>query len=94
MLADGLPWAVILLSFIYVSVTHISVYIATHYHFLQEIPRFVGYEIKLSIGAWDHKWVSDWRLASAERLSSLSYKVVSCVPIHVSLAETARALLV
>ncbi|KAF8124368.1 hypothetical protein EV363DRAFT_1343478 [Boletus edulis] len=30
---------------------------STHYHFLQEIPRFAGYEMNLSIGAWDHKWL-------------------------------------
>ncbi|KAF8547999.1 hypothetical protein OG21DRAFT_1516769 [Imleria badia] len=30
---------------------------STHYHFLREIPRFAGYEMNLSIGAWDHKWL-------------------------------------
>lgn len=31
---------------------------ATHYHFLREIPPLVRYEVRLTIGSWDHKWVS------------------------------------
>ncbi|KAG9308641.1 hypothetical protein JVU11DRAFT_11595 [Chiua virens] len=31
--------------------------VTTHYHFLHEVPRFAGYEMKMSIGAWDHKWL-------------------------------------
>ncbi|KAH0833852.1 hypothetical protein J3R83DRAFT_11018 [Lanmaoa asiatica] len=30
---------------------------STHYHFLREIPRYAGYEMSMSIGAWDHKWL-------------------------------------
>ncbi|KAF8841336.1 hypothetical protein BDN67DRAFT_534502 [Paxillus ammoniavirescens] len=30
---------------------------ASHYQFLREIPLFARYEIKLSIGAWDQKWM-------------------------------------
>ncbi|KAF9232091.1 hypothetical protein BU15DRAFT_55414, partial [Melanogaster broomeanus] len=30
---------------------------STQYHFLREIPVFASYEIKLSIGAWDQKWM-------------------------------------
>ncbi|KAF8548000.1 hypothetical protein OG21DRAFT_1516772 [Imleria badia] len=48
---------------------------STHYNFLQEIPRFAGYEMSSSIEAWDHKWVSDWYPASTGLSSSLS----SCI---------------
>ncbi|KIJ10134.1 hypothetical protein PAXINDRAFT_119631 [Paxillus involutus ATCC 200175] len=30
---------------------------ASHYQFLHEIPLFTRYEINLSIGAWDQKWI-------------------------------------
>ncbi|KAH7882582.1 hypothetical protein F5I97DRAFT_279688 [Phlebopus sp. FC_14] len=30
---------------------------ATHYHFIREIPFFATYEIRTSIGSWDHKWM-------------------------------------
>ncbi|KAG1781953.1 hypothetical protein EV702DRAFT_1177068 [Suillus placidus] len=30
---------------------------STHFHFIQEIPFLRSYEIRLSIGAWDHKWM-------------------------------------
>ncbi|OJA19425.1 hypothetical protein AZE42_02279 [Rhizopogon vesiculosus] len=30
---------------------------STHYHFIQEIPFHARYQIRLSIGAWDHKWM-------------------------------------
>ncbi|KAH7911510.1 hypothetical protein BJ138DRAFT_1085416 [Hygrophoropsis aurantiaca] len=30
---------------------------STHYHFIREIPMFATYEVRLSIGAWDHKWM-------------------------------------
>ncbi|KIK79910.1 hypothetical protein PAXRUDRAFT_160004 [Paxillus rubicundulus Ve08.2h10] len=30
---------------------------SSHYQFLREIPLFARYEIKLSIGAWDQKWM-------------------------------------
>ncbi len=32
--------------------------IATHYKFLREIPMFSRYEMRISLGTWDHKWVS------------------------------------
>ncbi|KAH7920206.1 hypothetical protein BV22DRAFT_1122897 [Leucogyrophana mollusca] len=30
---------------------------STHYHFIREIPMFANYEVRLTIGAWDHKWM-------------------------------------
>ncbi|KAG1824350.1 uncharacterized protein BJ212DRAFT_1260911 [Suillus subaureus] len=30
---------------------------STHFHFIREIPFLRSYEIRLSIGAWDHKWM-------------------------------------
>ncbi|KAF9235417.1 hypothetical protein BU15DRAFT_78001 [Melanogaster broomeanus] len=30
---------------------------STYYHFLREIPLFASYEVRLSIGAWDQKWM-------------------------------------
>ncbi|KAF8870820.1 hypothetical protein BD779DRAFT_1680805 [Infundibulicybe gibba] len=30
---------------------------ATHYHFIREVPMLSKYEIKVSIGAWDQKWI-------------------------------------
>ncbi|KAF8121142.1 hypothetical protein EV363DRAFT_1366696, partial [Boletus edulis] len=30
---------------------------ATHYHFLREIAPLSRYEVRLTIGAWDHKWI-------------------------------------
>ncbi|KAG9310777.1 hypothetical protein JVU11DRAFT_8626 [Chiua virens] len=30
---------------------------ATHYHFLREIAPLVRYEVRLTIGSWDHKWL-------------------------------------
>ncbi|KAG0708711.1 hypothetical protein DFH29DRAFT_979345 [Suillus ampliporus] len=30
---------------------------STHFHFIREIPFLARYEIRLSIGAWDHKWM-------------------------------------
>ncbi|KAF9221589.1 hypothetical protein BS17DRAFT_785016 [Gyrodon lividus] len=30
---------------------------ATHYHFIREIPPLATFEIKLTIGSWDHKWL-------------------------------------
>jgi len=30
---------------------------ATHYHFIREIAPLARYEVRLSIGAWDHKWL-------------------------------------
>lgn len=30
---------------------------ATHYHFIREIPIFARYEVRISIAAWDQKWV-------------------------------------
>jgi len=32
-------------------------YIATHYHFLREIPMFHKYEVRQRIVGWDNKWV-------------------------------------
>ncbi|GLB45721.1 putative thioesterase-like superfamily protein [Lyophyllum shimeji] len=29
---------------------------ATHYHFIREIPMLASYEVRLSVGTWDHKW--------------------------------------
>lgn len=30
---------------------------ATHYNFIREIPIFASYEVRVSIQAWDHKWL-------------------------------------
>ncbi|KAJ3474753.1 hypothetical protein NLI96_g12276 [Meripilus lineatus] len=30
---------------------------ATHFKFLREIPMFSPYEIRISVGTWDHKWM-------------------------------------
>ncbi|KAF8121094.1 hypothetical protein EV363DRAFT_958110 [Boletus edulis] len=30
---------------------------ATHYYFLREIPPLVRFEVRLTIGSWDHKWL-------------------------------------
>ncbi|KAI6143375.1 hypothetical protein BKA82DRAFT_4185482 [Pisolithus tinctorius] len=30
---------------------------ATHYHFIREIPMFARYEVRISIAAWDQKWL-------------------------------------
>ncbi|KDQ50801.1 hypothetical protein JAAARDRAFT_41745 [Jaapia argillacea MUCL 33604] len=30
---------------------------ATHYHFIREIPMFSKYEVRLSLGSWDSKWI-------------------------------------
>jgi acyl-CoA thioesterase FadM len=30
---------------------------STHFHFIREIPFLSNYEMRLSIGAWDHKWM-------------------------------------
>ncbi|KIJ64173.1 hypothetical protein HYDPIDRAFT_187973 [Hydnomerulius pinastri MD-312] len=30
---------------------------ASHYHFIREIPFFAKYEIRLTFGSWDHKWI-------------------------------------
>ncbi|KAG6377990.1 hypothetical protein JVT61DRAFT_14787 [Boletus reticuloceps] len=30
---------------------------ATHYHFLREIAPLSRYEVRVTIGAWDHKWI-------------------------------------
>ncbi|KAG6846619.1 hypothetical protein H0H93_012814, partial [Arthromyces matolae] len=29
---------------------------ATHYNFIREIPMLSSYEVRMSIGGWDHKW--------------------------------------
>jgi hypothetical protein len=31
---------------------------AAHYHYIKEIPMFADYEIQLSIGGFEDKWVS------------------------------------
>ena len=36
-----------------------SLRIATHFQFLKEIPIFAPYEIRMSLVAWDQKWVGD-----------------------------------
>ncbi|KAF9523669.1 hypothetical protein CPB83DRAFT_862450 [Crepidotus variabilis] len=30
---------------------------ATHFHFVKEIPMLSSYEVRLTMGAWDHKWM-------------------------------------
>jgi hypothetical protein len=30
---------------------------ATHYYFIREIPTFASYEVRMSVQAWDQKWV-------------------------------------
>ncbi|RDB18170.1 hypothetical protein Hypma_000487 [Hypsizygus marmoreus] len=30
---------------------------ATHYHFIREVPMLAQYEVRVSSGAWDHKWL-------------------------------------
>jgi len=30
---------------------------ATHYNFIREIPMFASYEVRMSIGGWDDKWI-------------------------------------
>ncbi|KAF9257156.1 hypothetical protein L218DRAFT_965568 [Marasmius fiardii PR-910] len=30
---------------------------ATHFHFIREIPILAKYEVRISIGAWDEKWI-------------------------------------
>ncbi|EGN91776.1 hypothetical protein SERLA73DRAFT_192050 [Serpula lacrymans var. lacrymans S7.3] len=30
---------------------------ATHYHFIREIPMFARYEVRVTIGGWDNKWI-------------------------------------
>ncbi|KIK53890.1 hypothetical protein GYMLUDRAFT_232610 [Collybiopsis luxurians FD-317 M1] len=30
---------------------------STHFHFVKELPAFARYELRLSIGAWDEKWM-------------------------------------
>ncbi|KAJ6596285.1 hypothetical protein DFH09DRAFT_973431 [Mycena vulgaris] len=30
---------------------------ATHYHFIREIPMFSSFEVRVSVGAWDDKWI-------------------------------------
>ena len=30
---------------------------STHFHFIREIPMLSSYEIRTTIGAWDHKWM-------------------------------------
>jgi hypothetical protein len=30
---------------------------AAHFHFIREIPMLTSYEVRISIGAWDGKWV-------------------------------------
>ncbi|KAG6877912.1 hypothetical protein C0993_002398 [Termitomyces sp. T159_Od127] len=30
---------------------------ATHYNFVREIPMFASYEVRLSVGGWDQKWI-------------------------------------
>ncbi|KAJ2918819.1 hypothetical protein MD484_g1588, partial [Candolleomyces efflorescens] len=30
---------------------------ASHFHFIREIPAFDKFEIRTSIGSWDHKWI-------------------------------------
>lgn len=32
--------------------------LATHYNFIREIPILAQYEVRVSIGTWDQKWVS------------------------------------
>jgi hypothetical protein len=32
--------------------------VAAHYHYIKEIPMFADYEIQLSIGGFEDKWVS------------------------------------
>lgn len=32
--------------------------VAAHYHYIREIPMFAEYEIQLSIGGFEDKWVS------------------------------------
>ncbi|KAF7328694.1 Peptidase A1 domain-containing protein [Mycena sanguinolenta] len=34
-----------------------SLRIATHFHFIREIPMLSSYEVRTSIGAWDGKWI-------------------------------------
>jgi hypothetical protein len=31
---------------------------ATHYDFIREIPMLASYEVRVSLKAWDQKWVS------------------------------------
>lgn len=31
--------------------------LATHYHFIREVPILSSYEVRTSIAAWDQKWV-------------------------------------
>jgi hypothetical protein len=31
--------------------------LATHFDFIREIPIWAKYEVRITIGAWDHKWV-------------------------------------
>ncbi|KAJ7744061.1 hypothetical protein DFH07DRAFT_925202 [Mycena maculata] len=45
---------------------------ATHFHFIREIPIFARYEIRVSIGAWDGKWI--WVVARFVRPPSKSKK--------------------
>ncbi|KAF8060216.1 hypothetical protein FPV67DRAFT_1513845 [Lyophyllum atratum] len=30
---------------------------ATHYNFIREIPMLASYEVRLTVGTWDHKWL-------------------------------------
>lgn len=30
---------------------------ATHYYFIREIPTFASFEVRMSVQAWDQKWV-------------------------------------
>ena len=36
----------------------------THFHFLKEIPILAKYEVRVSIGAWDEKWVRQLLIVS------------------------------
>jgi hypothetical protein len=30
---------------------------ATHHQFIREVPMFANFEVRLTIGSWDQKWV-------------------------------------
>ncbi|KAJ7469246.1 hypothetical protein FB451DRAFT_1400806 [Mycena latifolia] len=31
---------------------------ATHFHFIRKIPMFARYEVRVSVGAWDDRWIA------------------------------------
>lgn len=51
---------------------------STHFHFIREIPFLRSYEIRLSIGAWDHKWmfvIARYVTFPKHRQSDTTYKL-------------------